>query len=219
VTATFTSCAVGDTGNTVSGSATAKVSAATVDAVTTVTVALTLDQVSVTTVDGRHTLHGTITTSTSDLKTYALMANLTVDAYAITFSGTTKATENAEGHLEGVTLDGTGTLSGTSVTEVMGSSTCTTSSLAYTAVALHRSFAQCRADAGTVSLTASYTCTTTTTTRGKPRTTMTTAIVTDRVEWNGDTPTTGQVHVVTSTTLAGQTTQAEKDVELPGDCP
>jgi len=218
VSATFTSCAVGDTGSTVSGTASATVSKASANGATTITVAVTLSDVSVATTDGSHTLKGKISTSTSDLKTYAVTADLNVDAYAITFKGTTKAAESAEGDLEGVTLDGTGTVSGPSMTEMMGSSTCTSSSLAYTAAGLHRSFAQCRADAGTATLTQSYACSTTTTVRGKPRTTMTTASVSDVVTWNNDTPTTGNVQVATSTTLGGQTMKSEKEVTLPGEC-
>lgn len=218
VEASFDACSVGESGVVVSGDVTATVQKTEVDGAPLITVRLSFTDLTVTRDDGTYQLSGEVETRTSDLISYGLTVDLTSEDYRLTFEGVLAAQENAEGDLRALTLDGAGDVTGPSMEEDFDSWSCTGSALAYTIEGFHVSIDQCHADAGILELEEEYTCEATVSARGGTRTLSSTAEVQDVITWDSETPSTGLVHVVTSTTVAGQTTTKETDVALPDTC-
>jgi hypothetical protein len=99
----------------------------------TITVALTLTNITVNGV----TVNGTVALSTSDATTFSFVMHLSTSAQQVSFNGT--AVLDADG--KGVTLDGTGT------------STKAGLSLSFTMAGVHHELSACYADAGTMTVT------------------------------------------------------------------
>jgi len=202
VTADFgAGCTLKESGVTVSG----KVSLTVTSEAGKVTVVFVFTTLSV---DG-YTLDGTATVATSDLKVYALKADLTIASQGkLTFDGTASA--RVEGQAVGTTLDGTATYAGASPSgqqpPALNGFTCADAGTTLAVAGLHRLSTACYADAGKVTATKKYTCTK----AGKKGPISTALQSVTTVLWSATSATTGEVSVTVATGDGAGTTSTAR---------
>jgi hypothetical protein len=213
LTATFSNCPLGETGATLAGTIAVTVRRADVDENPVINVELRGQGITITAAE-TYGFAGTLIVSTGDLVHYALTATLDYDANELGFEGSLATEESDAGGLEGIALDGAGTLSGASASERLGSWTCGGSELSYALSGFHSAPGACRADAGTLTVTRDYACTSSV----MDRTVEGAATVVDVVLYGESTPATDSVHVTTTVQVAEQQTETEADITLPGEC-
>lgn len=205
--------------NTVSGEVTVEVAGGMPERDATLAVSLSFVELEVDVPEQAppYPLAGSISTTTSDLQTYTMVADLTFPEFAITFQGRSEGDERS-GALVGTTLHGSGRYAGATSTEGGRETECMSSTFDYVADNLQASDAACTSSyGGDLTVERSYECAAASeSATPSPRTRR--VQVVDVIRWSDDTANIGDVQVTTTITAGSEVTKSKGTAFLPVDC-